>query len=103
MTWLVGGSERVLSEVRLGDHIAWMKTGRLIYTVHEAEPNQGDINLWGIQLKADTGLPSGPPVRITNDRDAIAGLSADADGKRLALLSQEFSGRCVRCRAGGAG
>jgi DNA-binding winged helix-turn-helix (wHTH) protein/Tol biopolymer transport system component len=81
-----GRSERVLSEVRLGDHIAWMKTGRLIYAVHEAEPNQGDINLWAIQLKADSGLPSGRPVRITNDRDAIAGLSADAAGNRLALL-----------------
>jgi WD40 repeat protein len=63
-----------------------MKTGRLIYAVHEAEPNQGDTNLWAIQLKAETGLPSGRPVRITNDRDAIEGLSADAEGKRLALL-----------------
>ena len=80
-----GRSEVILAEPRLGDEIAWVNAGRLIYSLQEAEPNQSDANLWSVQLDPGTGRPSGPPTRITNDRGSTAGISVAVDGKRMAL------------------
>jgi len=81
-----------LSEPRLGDEIAWVKSGRLIYSLEEVEPNRGDFNLWGMQLEPRTGRPSGTPNRITNDRASTAGISVALDGKRMALRRNSFQG-----------
>ena len=85
-----GLSEVILSEPRLGDKLAWPNAGRLIYSLREAEPNQGDSNLWWVQLDPGTRRPSGPPTRITNDRAKILGISVAADGKRMALRRGSF-------------
>jgi Tol biopolymer transport system component/DNA-binding winged helix-turn-helix (wHTH) protein len=85
-----GRSEVILSESRLGNEIAWMNTGRLIYSLDEAEPNQSDSNLWWVQLDPRTGHSSGPSARITNDRGSIAGISVAVDGNRMALLRGAF-------------
>jgi len=45
-----GLSELRLSNPRLGDEAAWTNAGRLIYSVHELEPNQSDSNLWSTQI-----------------------------------------------------
>jgi Tol biopolymer transport system component/DNA-binding winged helix-turn-helix (wHTH) protein len=87
-----GRSEVVSSESRLRDEIAWINTGRLIYSLDEVEPNQSDSNLWSIQLAPHTERPSGAPTRITNDRGSTAGISVAADGKRMALLRSTFQG-----------
>ncbi len=81
-----GRSERILSEARLGREIAWTPSGHLIYSLQEAQPNQGDSNLWWVELDAPTGRPSGSPIRITNDRAFITSISVTSDGKRMALL-----------------
>jgi len=80
-----GRTEVILSEPRLGDDIAWVNAGRLIYSLREAKPNQSDANLWWVQLDPGTRRPSGPPTRISNDRGSTAGFSVAADGKRMAL------------------
>jgi Tol biopolymer transport system component/DNA-binding winged helix-turn-helix (wHTH) protein len=85
-----GRREVILSEPRLGDQIAWMNTGRLIYSLDEAEPNHSDANLWWVQLNPRPGRPASPPTRITNDRAHISGISVAADGKRMALLRSTF-------------
>jgi Tol biopolymer transport system component/DNA-binding winged helix-turn-helix (wHTH) protein len=80
-----GRSEVIRAERKLGDDLVWTNAGRLIYAVYESEPNQTDSNLWWVQIAA-TGRPTAPALRITNDRESIAGLSAAADGKRMAVL-----------------
>jgi Tol biopolymer transport system component/DNA-binding winged helix-turn-helix (wHTH) protein len=81
-----GRSETILSEAGLGREIAWAPAGRLIYSLPEAQPNQGDFNLWWVKLDAHTVRPSDSPIRITNDRAFITSISVTSDGKRMALL-----------------
>ena len=81
-----GHSEVILPEPRICEAIAWLNSGRLIYTLGEAEPNQGDSNPWWVQLDARTGRPSSPPVRIGSDHGDVAEISVTTDGKRMALL-----------------
>ena len=85
-----GRSSVVVSDDRLGDDLAWTNAGRLIYSLHEPEPNYSDSNLWFTQLDPNTGLPSGSPARITNDRADVAGISMTADNKRLAVRRSTF-------------
>ena len=87
-----GRSEVILSELRLGDSVAWTNTGRLIYSLDEPEPNQRDSNLWSAQIDASTGHWSGSPTRITNDRGSSAGISVAVDGERMALLRSTYQG-----------
>ena len=81
-----GQSETILTDPGLGLEIAWVTPRRLIYSLAEAQPNQGDSNLWWVELDARTGRPSGSPTRITSDRDAIASISVTSDGRRMALV-----------------
>ena len=52
----------------------------------EPPPNQSDSNLWAVRVNARTMRPEGTPERITNGNGLIAGVSASADGRRLAIL-----------------
>ena len=81
-----GRTETILSKPGIGQHIAWVASGSLIYSVREDEPNQSDWNLWRVELDTHTGRPSGSPIRITNDHEGIATISATSDGKRITLL-----------------
>ena len=80
----------VLSESRLGDDLVWTNTGRLIYSLQELPPNQGDSNLWWVRVNPRTARPSGAPARITNDRADVTSLSITADGKRMAVRRSTF-------------
>jgi Tol biopolymer transport system component/DNA-binding winged helix-turn-helix (wHTH) protein len=83
-----GGSARstvVLSLAGLNAPMTWAPDGRLIYTLEEPRPRQADSNLWSTQLDAEM-KPSGAPVRLTNDQGAVFGISASADGKRIAYV-----------------
>jgi len=81
-----GHTEVILAEEGLGQRIAWVPPGRLIYSLPEAQPNQSDANLWWVQLNSRNGRPTTMPARITNDREDIASLSVTSDGKHIALL-----------------
>ena len=85
-----GHSDVILSDPRLGEEVAWTSTGRLIYSLLEPEPNQNDANVWSVQLDPRSARPVSPPTRITNDRARIMGISAAADGKRLALRRSSY-------------
>jgi dipeptidyl aminopeptidase/acylaminoacyl peptidase len=65
--------------------MTWAPDGRLIYTLDEPRPRQADSNLWSTQLNAEM-KPSGTPVRLTNDQGEVFGISASADGKRIAYV-----------------
>ena len=85
-----GRGETILPDFRLGSSIAWPDKGRLIYALQEAPPNDGNFNLWSVQLDPRTGRPSGAATRITNDQTPIADISVTSNGKRLALLRRDF-------------
>jgi DNA-binding winged helix-turn-helix (wHTH) protein/Tol biopolymer transport system component len=84
-----GRGETILSDFRLGTAVAWPESGRLIYALQEAPPNDRNYNLWWSHLDSRTGRPLGS-ARITNDQTPIAGISVTGDGKRIALLRREF-------------
>ena len=73
-------------EDHVGPALAWMPDGRIIYVTGEPPPNQSDSNLWAVRVNASTMRPAGTPERITNGNGLIAGLSASADGRKLAIL-----------------
>jgi Tol biopolymer transport system component len=81
-----GHSETIMSDPRLGREMEWVKSERLIYSLHEAQPNENYCNLWSVRLDDLTGRPSGLPVRITNDRTDTARISVTSDGKHMAVL-----------------
>jgi len=80
----------VASNPNLGKNyeaLAWLSDGRLIYPQAEPPPNQSYDNLWEIKVDPRTGEPAGKPRRVTNWVDThFWGLSATADGKRLAFI-----------------
>jgi Tol biopolymer transport system component/DNA-binding winged helix-turn-helix (wHTH) protein len=80
-----GRSETILSGL-LDREIVWTSIGRLIYPQHEPPPNQGDVNLWSVDLDERTGRPINSPVRMTNDREEIQSISVTSDGRRIAVL-----------------
>ena len=75
-----------LFESNVGPALAWTPDGRIIYVAGEPPPNQSDSNLWALRVNVRTMRPQGSPERITNGNGLIAGLSASADGRRLAIL-----------------
>jgi len=87
---LIGGPASLVSEperCRGYESLLWLSDGRLIYTQPEPPPDQNDDNLWEIRVDPRTGVPAGKAHRITHWVDShFWGLSATADGKRLAFL-----------------
>jgi Tol biopolymer transport system component/DNA-binding winged helix-turn-helix (wHTH) protein len=86
-----GGSlNRILSDVRLGESLAWAPDGRLVYSLDETPPNisdsKGDSNLWALPIDPSSDQPLGAPKRLTSGPDRKTGLSFSADGKKLAFL-----------------
>jgi Tol biopolymer transport system component/DNA-binding winged helix-turn-helix (wHTH) protein len=82
---LAANQSEVLED-HVGPALAWMPDGRIIYVAGEPPPNQSDSNLWAVRVNARTMRPAGTPERITNGNGLIAGLSASADGRKLAIL-----------------
>src|SRR6202035_1960911 len=75
----------VMSKVRLGPALAWIKDS-LAYVLGEAPPSQSDFNIWSLKIDAHTGKPLGTPRRLTSTPGAVQYLSSAADGKRLAYV-----------------
>ena len=72
--------------------IAWLRDGRLIYS--QGEPRSNDANLWEIAVDARKGSPSHRPKRLTNWAGSnIVGLTASADGTRIALRKETRQGQ----------
>lgn len=82
---LAANQSEVLED-HVGPALAWMPDGRIIYVAGEPPPNQSDSNLLAVRVNARTMRPAGTPERITNGNGLIAGLSASADGRKLAIL-----------------
>jgi Tol biopolymer transport system component len=83
-----GSSSIVVSDARLllaGD-LAWLRDGRLIFSLSRGPTVGGDIAIWEITVDLRTGLPSGKPAKMTNWSGANAFWpSVSRDGRRLVV------------------
>jgi serine/threonine protein kinase/Tol biopolymer transport system component len=70
--------------------LCWLSDRRIIYSRQESR-GSSDENLWQIGINDHTGIPTGTPRRVTQWAGShIWGLTASADGKRLAFLRTTF-------------
>jgi DNA-binding winged helix-turn-helix (wHTH) protein/Tol biopolymer transport system component len=79
-------NQSALIESHVGPALAWARDGRILYVAGEPPPNQTDSNLWALRLNVHTMRREDTAERITNGNGLIAGISASADGTRLAIL-----------------
>ena len=64
----------------------WLRDGRLLYELPEAEASVPSWNLWEIRVETRTGEPLGKPRRLTNWVGVEFGIcNATRDGKQLAI------------------
>jgi eukaryotic-like serine/threonine-protein kinase len=63
--------------------LVWLRDGRIIYSVFDTGEHP-QANLWQVQVNPNSGMPSGPPTKMTNwyGTEAID-ISASADGTRV--------------------
>jgi Tol biopolymer transport system component/DNA-binding winged helix-turn-helix (wHTH) protein len=83
-----GNSHVILPNPSLGPALSWTRDGRLIYSVQERPPSQGDFNLWSARINDRTGQLESAPERLTSDAGGIRRISLSSDGKRLAFLRE---------------
>ncbi|HMK20868.1 MAG TPA: hypothetical protein VK466_00955, partial [Terriglobales bacterium] len=60
---------------------------RVIYSLAEAIPNQGDSNLWAVRVNHE-GRALGSATRLTRGTGEASAFSVTSDGKRLAFFRQ---------------
>jgi Tol biopolymer transport system component/DNA-binding winged helix-turn-helix (wHTH) protein len=82
-----GETATLLSTAGLRPTIAWTPDGRIIYSLGEAIPNQGDSNLWALKVDSD-GRAIGAATRLTHGTGEASAISVTSDGKRLAFFRQ---------------
>jgi Tol biopolymer transport system component len=88
----------VLSADLMVNDFYWLPEGRVVYVRRESgaatgilESNSNDDNFWQIGIDNRAGTSTGKPKRITQwAGSSLRGLSASADGKRLALHKSTF-------------
>jgi len=83
--------------------IVWLPEGRIVYSQLES-PTSNNANLWQIDVDTQRGTPTSRPRRLTQrGGPRLWGLSASADGKRLALQKATFQGQAYlgQLEAGG--
>ena len=76
----------ILSDLTLGDALAWAADGRLIYSLADPPPNQSGSDLWAVRLDSGSRRPIGEATRLTSSPDRKMGLSVSANGKSLVFL-----------------
>ena len=81
-----GRAETLLALPGLRGGMAWTRTGRLVFSLQEAQPNDDDSNLWFVNLDSKTGKLVGSPTRITRDMGTAHSVSATANGTRLSFF-----------------
>jgi Tol biopolymer transport system component/DNA-binding winged helix-turn-helix (wHTH) protein len=88
MTHVIGGGQNqiVVKDRQLSGGLAWLADGRLVFTLAEMPPAQGDSNVWAMPLDPKTGTANGERVRITNGPDHKPVMDASADGKKILFL-----------------
>lgn len=76
----------VMKDRQIAGGLAWLSDGRLIFSLGEAPPSQGDTNVWALPMDLRTGLANGERVRITSGPDHKPVMDASANGKKLLFL-----------------
>jgi DNA-binding winged helix-turn-helix (wHTH) protein/Tol biopolymer transport system component len=81
------GTRRLLKEsAQLRPAICWSADGRLIYAYRDdAAGDGGDVGIWAVPVDGRSGAAEGSPRQLTKGLGRVVGMSATADGKRLAV------------------
>ena len=67
--------------------MVWLSDGRLVFSSSGGAKLGGPANLWAISTDAQTGVPSGKPMQMTNWTDSVAfSPSVSRDGSRLVAV-----------------
>jgi len=82
-----GKSTSLFTSPTILSTLAWAPDGRLIYSLFEPSPNQGDANLWELLIDSSSRA-RGAATRITSANGLAAYPSITADGKRLAYFRE---------------
>lgn len=85
-----GRAETILVRAGLQEGLAWTRTGRLVFSAAEAQPDPDDSNLWFLNLDTATARPVGAPIRITRETGVVHSVSSTADGGRLAFFKSRY-------------
>jgi WD40 repeat protein len=79
-----GPTTVILPDFASDGDFCWTPDGRIIYTRHEAAPNNGNTNLWELKIDSKTGKPQSRPRPITNlPGFEMSNISVSSDGKRV--------------------
>ena len=82
-----GNTTSLFTSPTLLSTVAWAPDGRLIYSLFEPIPNQGDANLWAVSVDSSNHA-RGAATRITSANGLTAYPSISSDGKRLAYFRE---------------
>jgi DNA-binding winged helix-turn-helix (wHTH) protein/Tol biopolymer transport system component len=91
---LKGASRTVVVSADLVlEGFGWLPDGRIVYARRDSLYS-GDDNLWQIEIDNHAGTRAGQPKRVTQWAGSyLRGLSASADGRRLALRKETTKGQ----------
>src|SRR5437667_367277 len=81
-------SEVLLSDYRLQYGLVWTRNNRILFSRAEEPPNQGQSNVWSLEVDRRPGWPGGAPVRLTSGPDLKPVLNMSADARPTETSSQ---------------
>jgi len=84
--WQKPSTQTILSDSALGPSICWLPNGRLVYTLGDAENQQG-ASLW-MAAPQESGKTLASAKRITRGIGWINEVTGSADGKQLTFLRE---------------
>src|SRR5207249_3951350 len=79
-------SEVLLSDYRLQYGLVWTRNNRILFSRAEEPPNQGQSNVWSLEVDRRPGWPGGAPVRLTSGPDWKPVINMSADGKHAVFI-----------------
>jgi len=82
--WMNAKAETIFSDGSLGPSLRWLRDGRLIYALADAN-NQKDASLWVVSLQP-SGKIAESPKRITRGTSWISQITGNGDGKVVTYL-----------------
>lgn len=79
-------NEVILSDYRLQYGLVWTRNNRILFSRAEEPPNQGESNVWSLEVDRRPGWRGGAPVRLTSGPDWKPVINMSADGKHAVFI-----------------
>ena len=79
-------SDVILSDYRLQYGLVWTRDNRILFSRAEEPPNQGESNVWSLEIDRRPAWRWGAPVRLTSGPDWKPVINMSADGKHAVFI-----------------